>query len=87
MGPLYDLRPDTNQKITEKPMMPQIMTEAQFIVTGVTGETDGIQRITPKKPTQMQLIMLSGIPNLPKLNGPLGMSPRTQMRRHSNGKP
>lgn len=63
------------------------MTEAQFIVSGVTGEMDGIQRMTPKKPTQTQLMMLSGILNLPKLKGPLGISRLTQMRRHSNGRP
>jgi hypothetical protein len=63
------------------------MSDAQFMLTGVTGETEGTQRITLKKQTQATAMILRGIPNLPRLKGPFGMLVRTQISLHKRGRP
>lgn len=78
-------RPEINQKKIEKIMTPPIIREAQFIVSGSTGETEGMQSTTPKKQAQRILMIFKGTPNLPRLKGPLGMVWRDQIRRHSKG--
>lgn len=73
--------------MTEKVMTAPIINDAQFIVLVVTGETEGKQRMIPKKQTQITLIALSGKLNLPRLNGPFGILLRVHMSRQSSGKP
>lgn len=63
------------------------MTDAQFMVSGDTGDTEGTQRITLKKQIQTTEIILRGILNLPRLKGPLGISFLTQISLHKNGIP
>jgi hypothetical protein len=63
-----------NQKNNEKIITPPIIRDAQFMVSGDTGETEGRQRTTLKKQIHTTLMMLSGRLNLPRLKGPLTIS-------------
>lgn len=63
-----------------------IIRQDQFIVSGDTGLTVGMQSITLKKAIHVTAIMLISMLYLPRLKGPFGMS-RAHISRQRQGNP
>lgn len=63
------------------------MRHVQFIVSGTTGKTAGIHRITVKKAIQTTAKMLMGTLYLPRLKGPFCIFLLVHIRRQKLGRP
>lgn len=63
-----------------------IIRQDQFIVSGDTGLTVGMQSTTLKKAIHATAIMLISILYFPRLKGPFGMS-RAHINRQTQGNP
>lgn len=74
VGPLHLWRPRTNQSMQEHSITNPSTGPAKFMFFAVTGRVGGKGRNTTKYVANRMATKFNGRPNLPRVNGPLGIS-------------